>query len=165
MQSSKANREIERRIAVARTERCVYLIPQIPTPRKASCLVLVHNSAHHHLAQAIVDHRKQKHLQRRCIDTEYVFCKIYIHIQVKKAVYFLFFRNWDPLFLEEINRFSEQIKRPSKESTKSFGSPLYNCYITIRSENNSKHTHMIKIARPVVWQLLATTYASDRCQI
>ena len=56
MQSSKANREIERRFAVARHEPKDVLwcdCTRIPThPEKlASCSVLVHNSAHHLLSQ------------------------------------------------------------------------------------------------------------------
>jgi len=46
MQSSKANREIDRKTSRCWTNRKMW-IPQIPTPRKASCSVLVHNSAHH----------------------------------------------------------------------------------------------------------------------
>uniref|UniRef100_K3XNY1 Uncharacterized protein n=1 Tax=Setaria italica TaxID=4555 RepID=K3XNY1_SETIT len=45
MQSSKANREIERRLAVARTERCGF--HRFPHSEKASRSVLVHNSAYH----------------------------------------------------------------------------------------------------------------------
>ena len=44
--SSKANREIDRKTSRCWTNRKMW-IPQIPTPRKASCAVLVHNSAHH----------------------------------------------------------------------------------------------------------------------
>ena len=56
MQSSKANREIERRFAVARHEPKDVVwcdSTQIPTPpeKLASCSVLVHNSAHHLLPQ------------------------------------------------------------------------------------------------------------------
>ena len=67
MQSSKANREIERRFAVARHEpKDVWCdSTQIPThPAKlASCSVLVHNSAHHLLPQ--ITERQQKPVQRR----------------------------------------------------------------------------------------------------
>jgi len=68
MQSSKANREIERRFAVARHEPKDVVwcdSTQIPTPpeKLASCSVLVHNSAHHLLPQ--ITERQQKPVQRR----------------------------------------------------------------------------------------------------
>jgi hypothetical protein len=73
MQSSKANREIERRFAVARHEPKDVLLcdsTQIPTqPEKlASCSVLVHNSAHHLLPQIT-----EKYTAETCRDDAWMY--------------------------------------------------------------------------------------------
>ena len=72
-------------------------IPQIPTPRKASCAVLVHNSAHH---LPWITGWKQEPAAEEMHDVAWVlFCEIYT---LKAEVFFLGFRNWYLLFLEEI---------------------------------------------------------------
>ena len=96
MQSSKANREIDRKTSRCWTNRKMW-IPQIPTPRKASCSVLVHNSAHH---LPWITGWKQEPAAEEMHQVAWVlFCEIYT---LKAEVFFGVFRNWYLLFLEEI---------------------------------------------------------------